>query len=167
MKPIDIKPHSDFDLVLERTIDVPVELVWEAWTTPKHYKEWFCPKPWGVSDCRLDVRPGGECYVVMRSPEGQEFPNTGCYLEVIPNRRLVWTSALSAGYRPVVQPESGADMLFTACIELFPQSQGTRYVATAIHKDKTDCKSHADMGFHLGWGTCLDQLVTMVKSWKR
>ena len=55
------RPATDpkLDLVLERVIDVPRRLVWEAWTRPEHLKEWFCPKPWGVSDCEIDLRPGG------------------------------------------------------------------------------------------------------------
>ena len=47
------------DLVLERVVDVPVHLVWKAWTEPEHLKPWFCPKPWYVSECEIDLRPGG------------------------------------------------------------------------------------------------------------
>ena len=55
---------------------------------------WFAPKPWTVSDCEMDLRPGGIFRFVLRSPEGEEFPNVGCYLEIVPNERLVWTDAL-------------------------------------------------------------------------
>ena len=63
------------DLVLERTIDVPRELVWAAWTQPEHLSQWFTPAPWTVSECGIDLRPGGIFRTVMRSPEGREFPN--------------------------------------------------------------------------------------------
>ena len=81
-----IKPDPKLDLVLERVIDVPRELVWTAWTTPKHLKHWFCPRPWTITECEIDLRPGGIFRSVMRSPEGQEFPNIGCYLEVVSQR---------------------------------------------------------------------------------
>jgi uncharacterized protein YndB with AHSA1/START domain len=51
-------------------------------------------------DCEIDLRPGGIFRTTMRSPEGEEFPNFGCYLEVIPNEQLIWTNALQPGYRP-------------------------------------------------------------------
>ena len=88
------------DLVLERELDVPVELVWRAWTTAEHLRHWFVPKPWTITACELDVRPGGAMNFTMRSPEGQEFPNSGCYLEVKPFERLVTTDTLFGGYRP-------------------------------------------------------------------
>ena len=46
-----IKIDPKLDLVLEREIDVPVELVWKAWTTPEHLREWFVPKPWTITEC--------------------------------------------------------------------------------------------------------------------
>ncbi|MEQ8980351.1 MAG: SRPBCC domain-containing protein, partial [Deltaproteobacteria bacterium] len=78
------------DLKLERVLDVPTSLVWRAWTEPEHVVHWFVPKPWTVPRCEIDLRPGGKFFTVMRSPEGQEMPNTGCYLEVVPEKRLVW-----------------------------------------------------------------------------
>jgi len=152
------KPDPKLDLVLERIVDVPRELVWGAWTRPEHLKVWFTPRPWTVTDCEIDLRPGGIFRTVMRSPEGQEFPNIGCYLEIIPNERLVWTDALLPGYRPSEKP------FFTAIITLEPRGKGTRYMATVIHRDEAACKQHAEMGFHEGWGTALDQLVAHAKT---
>jgi uncharacterized protein YndB with AHSA1/START domain len=152
------KSDPRLDLVLERVVDVPRELVWAAWTRPEHLRQWFTPKPWTVVDCEIDLRPGGLFRTVMRSPEGKEFPNIGCYLEVVPNERLIWTDALLPGYRPAANP------FFTAMITLHAQGTGTRYVATAIHRDEAGRKKHEDMGFHQGWGTALDQLVAHVKT---
>jgi len=148
------------DLVLERVIDVPRRLVWEAWTKPEHLKEWFCPKPWGVSDCEIDLRPGGIFRTTMRSPEGQEFPNVGCYLEVVPMERLVFTSVLLPGYRPAPP----GDLPFTAIVTMEDHGTGTRYVATALHQDEAGRDKHKAMGFHEGWGKALDQLVALVKA---
>ena len=151
------------DLVLERIIDVPPELVWAAWTQPEHVKKWFCPAPWTTVDCEIDLFPGGIFRTTMRSPEGQEFPNLGCYLEIIENEKLVWTDALSPGYRPRANPVSGVDLFFTAMILLERHGTGTKYTAICMHKDEADRKRHEEMGFQDGWGKALDQLVAVVK----
>jgi uncharacterized protein YndB with AHSA1/START domain len=154
------KLDPQLDLVLERVVEVPPHLVWAAWTRPDYVKKWFTPAPWQTVDCDIDLRPGGIFRTVMRSPEGQEFPNIGCYLEVIENEKLVWTAALKPGYRPQNAP--GA-MLFTAAILLEPRGAGTKYTAIAIHADEEGAKKHAGMGFHDGWGKALDQLVALAK----
>jgi len=151
------------DLVLERIVDVPRELVWACWTRPEHIKEWFVPKPWTVAKCEIDLRPGGIFRTVMRSPEGEEFPNVGCYLEIVPNERLVWTVALLPGYRPAQNVVFDVPP-FTAVITMESRGKGTRYVATAMHRDEAGCRKHAEMGFHDGWGTVLDQLVVHAKT---
>lgn len=104
----------------------------------------------------------------MRSPEGQEFDGgAGCYLEVVENEKLVWTNALEPGFRPAT-PSDGAgcaDIVFTAIITLEPHGTGTKYTATAIHRDEAGRETHKQMGFHEGWGKALDQLVALAKSW--
>jgi len=155
------------DLVLERTVDIPPHLVWLAWTRPEHLKKWFTPAPWTTIACEIDLRPGGRFHTVMRSPEGQTFPNDGCYLEVVENQRLSWTNALAPGFRPVAPgPTCGGDgsFLFSAIVELAPEGQGTRYTATAIHQDRAGRDAHERMGFREGWGKALDQLVAAMKA---
>ena len=153
--------NPELDLVLEREIDVTLEQVWAAWTDPEQLKQWFTPRPWQTTEARLDVRPGGEFYTVMRSPEGEEFPNAGCYLEVVPNERLVWTDALLPGYRPADVHQLPFAM--TAMLLLEPIEGGTRYTAIAIHTDAESRGKHEEMGFYDGWGTVADQLVEYIK----
>ena len=148
------------DLVLERVVDVAPELVWKAWTEPEHLKKWFTPEPWATVACEIDLRPGGLFRTVMRSPEGEEFTGIGCYLEIMPNRRLVWTDALESGYRPS-GAESVVPFRFTAAVILEPAGSGTKYTAIAMHKDEDDRTQHEEMGFHDGWSQALDQLVAM------
>jgi uncharacterized protein YndB with AHSA1/START domain len=153
-----IRIDPALDLVLERDIDVPVELVWKAWTTPSRLKEWFVPKPWSITSVEIDLRPGGIFATTMRSPEGQEFPNVGSYIEVVPNERLVFTDTLLPGYRPSEKP------YFSAVLELSPIPGGTRYRAIAIHGTPENRKSHEEMGFHDGWGTVVTQMVEHIKA---
>lgn len=158
------------DLRLERVVDVSPEKVWAAWTQPEHVVKWFTPAPWTTTACEIDLRPGGAFRTTMRSPEGQEFPNVGCYLEIVPNRRLAWTNCLLPGFRPPAPnpgPTCGDDearFTFTAVIELEPAGAGTRYVATAMHGDLEASRKHAEMGFTDGWGKALEQLVEVAQS---
>jgi uncharacterized protein YndB with AHSA1/START domain len=161
------QPNSQLDLSFTRVVDVPRAQVWRAWTEPALLMPWFCPLPWKTIDCEIDLRPGGLFRTTMQSPEGQEFPNAGCYLEIVPNTKLVWTNALLPGYRPSLVTETcgseDAGFMFTAMVELADEGQGTRYTATVIHADAAGSQKHAAMGFEAGWGAALDQLVAMLK----
>lgn len=157
--------NAQLDLMLERVVDVPKELVWKAWTTPELILKWFTPAPWSTVDCEIDLRPGGIFRTVMRSPEGQEFPGMGCFLEIVENRKLVWTNVLGPGYRPATLPtdDSCESLAFTAVISFEDQGKGTKYTALVIHGDEATRKRHEEMGFHEGWSAALDQLVALVK----
>jgi uncharacterized protein YndB with AHSA1/START domain len=92
--PASVERTSDRDLVLTRSFDAPVRLVYEAWTSPELFMRWWAPKSMGVPlrSCEMDVRPGGG----YRLEFGQDASNVmafyGKYLEVIPGARLVWTN---------------------------------------------------------------------------
>jgi uncharacterized protein YndB with AHSA1/START domain len=144
------------DLVLARIIDAPRQLVWRAWTDPDHLKKWWAPAPWTTPECEMDVRPGGGFRTLMRGPDGEEVSVQGIFLEVVENERLVFTDALEPGYRLARNP------FFTAIITLEEHAGGTRYTARALHKDDADREKHEQMGFHEGWGRCLDQLTELV-----
>lgn len=150
--------NEELDLRLERIVHVSPEQVFQAWTQPEHLIHWFAPAPWTCPRAEVDLRPGGTFLTVMRGPDGQEFGDPGCILEVIPNERFVFTDALAPSYRP------NAQSFFTGIIEMFPHDDGCRYVATAVHGNKEACAQHADMGFLDGWGTCLDQLVAYMSN---
>jgi uncharacterized protein YndB with AHSA1/START domain len=150
--------NPELDLVLERTVDVSPQLVWKAWTEPQHLMPWFCPKPWKVTACEIDLRPGGKFRTVMEGPEGERFDNTGCFLEIVENQRLVFTDALSTGYRPNANP------FMTAIVLIEPAGTGSRYTAIAIHRSADERRKHEEMGFTAGWGKALDQLVEYIKT---
>ena len=153
--------NPKIDLVLERFIDAPKHLVWEALTKPEHLKEWYMPKSWGVvSNCELDVRPGGIFSIDIATADGQEVPNLGCFLDVIPMERLVWTSMLFPGYRPAVFD----DIPITAIVTLETVGTGTRYVFTALHRDEADFEKNKASGWQQGTEIALDQFVAHVKS---
>ena len=156
-----INPKTD--LVFERFIDAPKRLVWEALTKPEHLKEWYMPKAWGtVSRCEMDVRPGGIFSIDITVANGPEVPNVGCFLDVVPMERLVWTSMLFPGYRPAVFD----DVPITAIITMETVGTGTRYVFTALHRDEADLEKNKTSGWQQGTEIALDQFVAHVNSMK-
>jgi uncharacterized protein YndB with AHSA1/START domain len=145
------------DLVLESIIDAPPDEVFRAWTEPALMQQWFAPLPWTTPRVETDVRPGGATLIVMRSPEGDEFPSRGVYLEVVTDRRLVFTDAYTAAWDPSDKP------FFTGALTFDALAGGkTRYVARARHWSDGDCEAHEKMGFHHGWAQCTGQLAALV-----
>ncbi len=148
---------SDRELMLTRILNAPREKVYQAWTDPEILKQWFAPQPWSTSAAQLDVRPGGASLIVMRSPEGNEFPNRGVYLEVVPNERLVFTDAYTTAWEPAEKP------FMTAVLTFEDAGDGkTRYTARVRHWTVVDREAHEQMGFHTGWGQCAAQLDALL-----
>lgn len=145
------------ELSLARLIDAPREKLFRCWTDPVLIPQWFCPPPWGVSEAHTDVRAGGSSLIVMRGPEGQEFPNRGVYLEVVPNERIVFTDAYTEAWVPSEKP-------FMTGILTFEEEHGrTRYTARVLHWTAEDKAQHEAMGFEQGWGIATDQLEALAK----
>ena len=165
----DTQNNGHLDLTLKRTIDAPRSLIWKAWTDPEHVKKWWAPVPWTTTQCEMDLRPGGMFRTVMRSPEGQEFPHVGCFLELVDNEKMVMTNVLEPGYRPARDPlgkddkiEDCAHIPFTSILTLQERGGKTHYSVVVLHKDEAGRKRHEEMGFHDGWHKCLDQLIEVV-----
>ena len=159
--PVTVNPQVDF--VIERFVDAPARLVWEALTKPEHLKQWYMPKAWGrVSRAEMDVRPGGIFSIDIAVADGREVPNLGCFLDVVPMKRLVWTSMLFPGYRPAVFD----DIPITAIVTLETVGAGTRYVFTALHRDEADFEKNKASGWQQGTEIAIDQLVAHVQSMK-
>jgi uncharacterized protein YndB with AHSA1/START domain len=160
-KQFTFDPKLDF--VIERVIDAPARLVWEALTRPEHVKEWYMPRAWGrVSRAEMDVRPGGILRIDIAVGDGREVPNLGCILDVVPMERLVWTSMLFPGYRPAVFD----DIPITAIMTMETVGAGTRYVFTALHRDEADLETNRTSGFQQGTEIAVDQFVAHVIAMK-
>lgn len=146
------------ELVLTRIIPAPPAALFRAWTEPDLLKRWFAPAPFTVAEAETDPRPGGASRIVMRAPDGSEFPSRGVYLEVVENARLVFTDAYTRAWEPSEKP------FFTGIVTFEPVEGGTRYTARALHWSAEDCAAHAAMGFHDGWGRCADKLAALAAS---
>jgi uncharacterized protein YndB with AHSA1/START domain len=151
------------DLQIQRHVPVSPAQLWAGWTEPDKLMQWFCPRPWQTTECRIDLQAGGEFYTLMVGPGGENHGGAGCFLAVHPQQQLVWTSALGPGFRPQVLIHGAPT--FTALIHFEAQGGGTRYTARALHPTVADCAAHAALGFEPGWGAALDQLVEVARGW--
>jgi len=146
---------TNHTLILERQLQVSPHLLWRCWTEAALLQRWFCPLPWRVTEAVLDVRPGGSSLIVMQGPQGEVVPNRGVYLEVEPERRLVFTDAYVSAWEPSAQP------FFTGVIAFIPNEGGTLYRAEARHWTAEACAQHEAMGFHSGWSQATEQLMAL------
>jgi uncharacterized protein YndB with AHSA1/START domain len=91
----------------------------------------------------------------MRSPDGKDMPLRGIYLEVVDNKKLVYTDAYTAAWEPSGKP------FMTVTVTFENEGSKTRYTARVLHWTVADREAHEKMGFHEGWGLCADQLAAV------
>ncbi len=154
----DHTDSNDRELSFTRLIDAPRENLFRAWTDPELLKQWFAPQPYTTPIAELDVRPGGSNLIVMRSPDGQDLPNRGVYLEVVENARLVFTDAYTRAWEPSQKP------FMTVILTFEDDGRKTRYTVRVRHWSVADREAHERMGFYEGWGQCADQLAEVARS---
>jgi uncharacterized protein YndB with AHSA1/START domain len=151
--------NPNLDLTISRVIKAPRATVWSAWTNPRSFEQWWIPAPARCKVVEMDLRPGG-AFVTEISENGGDFtPHlSACILDIADGERIVFTNALTGGWRPAEQP------FMTAIITLEDHPDGTNYLAHVMHKDSADRSMHAEMGFYDGWGSVIEQLARLVES---
>jgi uncharacterized protein YndB with AHSA1/START domain len=150
---------NQFDLVFERTTSLTPEEIWKGWTHPETLMKWFCPRPWKVTECKIDLKPGGEFFTLMQSPDGENFPNNGCFLEIIPHKKLVWTNMMAKNFQPITDEKMGFPFSVTLTLERIGNE--THYKAVVSHANEEGRTKHEQMGFQEGWGAAFKQLIEL------
>ncbi len=147
------------DLTISRVIKAPPAKVWRAWSEPHHFAQWWIPAPIECQVVKLDLRPGGGFETRMREGQGEFKPHVeGCFLDIVPEQRLSFTTSLIEGWRP------GEPWLaLTAIMTFTSDGEDTLYHAQVLHKSEEEARKHEDMGFQEGWGTALTQLAALVE----
>lgn len=151
--------REELDLEVARVIAVGRERVWRAWTDPRRFERWWVPAP---ARCRveaMELTPGGDFRTSISTDDGEFVPHlTACVLAVDPARRIVFTDALTGGWRPAAQP------FMTAEITLTDHPGGTHYRARAMHRDSVDRTTHERLGFFDGWAGVVEALAHLVET---
>ncbi len=120
-----VERTSERELVVTRTFDAPPRLVFEAWTRPDLFRQWWVPKSMGMSllSCELDVRVGGKYRLVFAHGDSQAA-FFGTYKEVTPPSRLAWTNEESdEGSLTTVTFEDKGGKTLLVMRELYPSKE--------------------------------------------
>jgi uncharacterized protein YndB with AHSA1/START domain len=134
-----------------RLFDAPRDLVFRLWTEPEHLARWWGPRGFTNPVCEVDARPGGALRIVMRAPDGTEYPMTGIFREITPPERLVMTSA--------ALDEDGKPLLEAVTTVTFVEEGGkTRLMLEARGVALTDLGARMIGGMSEGWSQSLDRL---------
>jgi len=151
-------PADAAELTIDRFIAAPPARVWKAWSVPEHLEKWWIPAPIECRVVKLDLRPGGGFETRMREGGGDFQPHLdACFLDVVPESRLVFTTVLKEGWHPV-EPW----LALTAIITFEAEGAGTRYAARVLHRNAGESRKHEELGFEDGWGTAIAQLDAFV-----
>jgi uncharacterized protein YndB with AHSA1/START domain len=133
---------------ISRVFDAPKSLVFEAWSKAEHVSRWFTPAPLTTPVCEVDLRPGGVFRVVMRAPDGQEFPMDAHFTEVLPGERIVFDATIHGG-------------LQVHTTVTFTEYEGkTTLTAHQVYSERSD----ATRGAPEGWNATLNQLAEHLKT---
>lgn len=152
---------SENAVVIERVFDAPLDLVWQMWTEPEHFKAWYGPGGASIPVANMDVRGGGARRVCMemQSPAGlRQMWFTGEYREVVKNKRLVYTESMSDENGNVISPSDlgmpdGHPTTTEVIVELEDLGDRTKMVMTHVGVP-------ADSPAAMGWTAAFDKLVT-------
>jgi len=140
-------------VTLQRTINAPIKLVWEAWTQPEHIAQWWGPKGMNTEVIEHNFTVGGNWKYVMLMPDGNEFISDGVYSEIIEFEKIV----SSANFRPMTE---GVEIQ-----ALFEENgEQTNFTFNVVHPTEEYCKQQEKMGIMNGWGSVFDRLDAFVST---
>lgn len=148
-------PFGEAKVVITRVLDAPRELVWQAWTDPAMVVQWWGPKGFTNPVCELDVRPGGNIYIVMRAPDGADYPMKGTFRELVAPERLVFTS--------IAVDKAGNHLLEGENIVTFAEHDGkTTLTIRSSAKGLVPFAPQMLAGMEAGWTGSIDKLEVLL-----
>ncbi len=141
-------------VTLTRIFDAPRALVWKAWTDPKMMAQWFGPRGFSNPVCELDVRVGGSLRVVMRGPDGTDYPMKGEFLEITPPERLVFTN--------IATDTDGKHLLEGETTVILSESNGKTTLTLQTHAvGLAPIAPQMLAGMEAGWNQSIDKLAEL------
>jgi uncharacterized protein YndB with AHSA1/START domain len=162
---------ADRSFTLTRWFDAPRERVWRAWTDPRELAAWWGPHGFTNPEVEADIRPGGRLRIVMRSPEGVDFPAVGEFLEVEPPSRLVFTDDITdqapAEWRASLdrnRPSSpaGSPLRIVVAVSFIERDGGTLLTVTDTFASNEDRDAIMRDGAVAGWSESMERLEALV-----
>ena len=140
-------------LTIKKTFNAPIDLVWEAWTSPEHIAKWWGPKGMETRIVKHNLVVGGAWEFAMRMPDGNDFIGEGVYSEIEKPIKLV----TSANFRPMTE---GVELQ----VLLVADENQTHFTFNVVHETEEYCQAQEKMGFANGWGSTFERLKELVES---
>jgi uncharacterized protein YndB with AHSA1/START domain len=161
------------EFFISRIFDAPRELVWKAWTDPKHITQWWGPKHFTAPVVEMDFRPKGKYRFVMRGPDGNEYPLIGIFREIKPPEKLVMTtdhSELPAAWHEMVNPnrdKSKEPELTGVQTVTFEKIGDKTRLTIRVRFDSAELRNALlKCGMTEGWSQTLEKLAACVSKMK-
>ena len=150
-----VEPIAEREVVITRVLDAPARLLFTAYSTPEHLRQWFGPPGWRLTLCDLDFRVGGRLRLAMTGSDGKQGPSFGGeYREIVPNRKIVYTGAFET---------PGAEtMTVTITFDEDETSGQTTLTIYTLFASVAMKNEHLSMGYARSWGFILEQLADVV-----
>lgn len=148
-------------LTLTRTFRAPLALTWQLWTEPAYVSLWWGIKGCTIPVCELDVRPGGQWRIDMRTPSGTTYRNGGEYLAVAPQRRLVYSDVPDPA---TAEWEGKLPGIRENTVTFAPEGERTRLAIEISFATAEDHERFTGFGIHHGIEQSLDKLEALIAS---
>lgn len=157
------KPQTNNAIVIERTFKAPLALIWQMWTEPEHFKQWYGPQGFSIPVAEMDLRVGGKRLICMASPDGRmRMWTVGEFVEIIPHQRLVYTESPADENGNIVSPAS------MGMPDDYPATTQVTIVLEAREGQTAMLMTHAgvpaDSGAGGGWNQAFDKLGTYIQT---
>lgn len=145
---------AEREIVVSRLIDAPAHVVFDAYADPEKVKRWFGPKGYPLTHCEMDFRVGGRFRFAMTGPDGTQNPFFGGeYLEIVPNRKIVFTNGFE-----------GPGAIRTVVTYTYEELGGkTNFTITTLFEKAEDRDEYVRLGFEIGTNSSIDNLEAVVR----
>jgi uncharacterized protein YndB with AHSA1/START domain len=146
------------EIVIDRTLDLPIKKAWQAWTEPEFYKKWWGPKEFTCPSSSVDLKKGGKYLHCMLSPKGEEYWSTGTFKEIVPQEKLVFTDSFSDEKGNIISASSHnmpgewpLELLVTVTLDEIGEKTKLKLVHKGIPREmQKECTQ--------GWNESLDKM---------
>jgi uncharacterized protein YndB with AHSA1/START domain len=150
-----VEPTAEREVVVTRVFDAPAPVLFKAFSTPQRLTRWFGPKGWRLTLCEMDFRGGGRYRFALTGPDGkQDTPFGGEYLEIVPNRKIVYNGAF--------ETSDAETMVVTITFDEGETSGQTTLTVHTLFASVAMKNAHLGMGYERSWGSMLDQIADVV-----
>jgi len=127
---------SDREILMSRTFNAPVALIWEVWTKPEHIANWWGPNGFTNTINTMDIRPGGEWDLVMHGPDGKDYKNKSIFKEIVKHKKIVYDHVSYPPFRATINFEDQGDKTFLTWHMLFETAELFTQVVKTFKADE-------------------------------